>query len=152
MDLVGILLCVLLCVLGTIHLMWGLGLTWPCRDEASLARTVVGRRGVEVMPPKWASWFVALCLFAAAYLAVGLRNLAPIHIPQPIAFLSGFVVAAVFGIRGFAGIMPAFERMAPEQPFLSLNRRFYSPLCLLIGIGFAALSIAVPNWSMRLFG
>ena len=152
MDLVGIILCVVLCIIGLVHLVWSLGLTWPCKDEVTLARTVVGARGIEKMPPKWASFLVALCLFAAAYLAIGLRDLAPIHIPTPLAFVAGLAAAAVFGFRGVAGVMPAFERMAPEQPFLSLNRRFYSPLCVLIGLAFAILSVAVPNWTMRLFG
>ena len=152
MDLVAIILCVVLSILGLIHLMWSLGLTWPCKDEKTLARTVVGARGIEKMPPRWASFVVSLCLFAAAYLALGLRNLGPVHIPQPLAFLGGLGAAAVFGSRGIFGIMPAFEKMAPEQPFLSLNRRIYSPLCFLIGVTFALLSVAVPNWSMRLFG
>ena len=152
MDLVSIILCAVLCLIGVIHLMWGLGFTWPCKDEATLARTVVGARGIEKMPPGWASILVALCLFGAAYLAIGLRNLAPVHIPQPLAFLGGLAAAAVFGFRGVFGIMPAFEKMTPEQPFLSLNRRYYSPLCLMIGLAFGLLSVAVPNWSMRLFG
>jgi hypothetical protein len=46
--------------------------------------------------------------------------------------------------------LPAFERALPEQPFLTLNRRFYSPLIILIGIGFALLTLALPHWSWRL--
>ena len=33
----------------------------------------------------------------------------------------------------FTVIQPAFEQALPEQPFLSLNRRFYSPLIFLLG-------------------
>lgn len=152
MDLVAIILCAVLCVIGFTHLIWAFGLTWPCADEATLAKTVIGRRGIEKMPPRWASLLVAICLFAAAYLAIGLRNLAPVHIPTPLAFIGGLGAAAVFGLRGAAGVMPTFEKLAPEQPFLSLNRRYYSPLCVIIGLAFAVLSVAVPNWTMRLFG
>ena len=47
-------------------------------------------------------------------------------------------------------MLPAFEQALPEQPFLSLNRRFYSPLIFLIGVGFALLTLALPYWSWRL--
>ena len=46
--------------------------------------------------------------------------------------------------------MPTFERALPEQPFLRLNRRFYSPLCVLIGLGFLGLTLAMPNWAWRI--
>ncbi len=152
MDFVAIILFFVLCAIGGVHLIWAIGLTWPCKDERSLARTVVGARDIENMPPKWASLIVALCLFAAAYLAIALRNLAPISFPQPLAFIGGLGATAVFGFRGIFGVMPAFEKLTPEQPFLSLNRRFYSPLCALIGFAFGMLVIAMPHWTMRLFG
>ena len=33
-----------------------------------------------------------------------------------------------------------FPPETPEQPFATLDVRYYSPLCLAIGIGFAALT------------
>ena len=78
-----------------------------------------------------------------------MRGLAPVQLPQVLTFAGGAVLTAVFGLRGLLGVFPAFEKMAPEQPFLSLNRRYYSPLCLAIGIGFALLVVAMPNWGWR---
>jgi hypothetical protein len=67
----------------------------------------------------------------------------------------GLLLTFVFLGRGIVGVLPAFERAAPEQPYLSLNRRIYSPLCAVVGIGFLFLTVALPNWSWRfsqLFG
>ncbi len=49
--------------------------------------------------------------------------------------------ALVFLGRGVAGFTPAWRRHTPEQPFATLDIRYYSPLCLAIGLGFAALAI-----------
>lgn len=150
MDILAYILCGTLIVIGLVHLLWALGSTWPCKDEVTLAKTVVGSRGIEKMPPRWASLFVALCLFAASYWALALRGLAPVKIPQLFTVLGGLVLAGVFGARGVFGVLPAFERLSPEQPFLKLNRRIYSPLCFLIGAGFALLVLSIPNWTWRL--
>jgi len=63
---------------------------------------------------------------------------------------AGLLLAVVFLGRGIAGVLPAVERAAPEQPYLSLNRRIYSPLCALVGASFLFLTLALPNWSTRL--
>lgn len=149
MNLLAMILSVVIFVIGMIHLLWALGSTWPCKDEASLARTVVGSRGIEKMPPRWASAFVSICLFGASLWALALRGLAPVQIPQILNFIGGAGLTAVFGLRGILGVFPAFEKMSPEQPFLSLNRRIYSPLCLMIGIAFALLTLSLPNWGWR---
>jgi len=152
MNTLAFILCGTLFIAAAVHLLWALGSTWPCKDETSLARTVVGSRGITKMPPRWASFLVSVCLFGAGLSALALRGIGPIQIPQMIQLLGGMALMAVFGLRGVLGVFPTFEKMAPEQPFLRLNRRFYSPLCVLIAIGFALLVVAIPNWGWRLSG
>lgn len=146
------ILSVILAAIALLHLAWAAGSTFPCKDELSLARTVVGTRGIEKMPPRWASLVVAICLLGASVWALALRGLGPVQLPQVLAFLGGSALTTIFGLRGIAGVLPAFERMSPEQPFLKLNRRVYSPLCFLIGIGFGLLTVAIPNWGWRIWG
>ena len=68
--------------------------------------------------------------------------LGPLRTPaSPLPALAGLAVAFVFLARGIAGFTPAWRRLTPEQPFASLDVRYYSPLCLAIGSGFAALAI-----------
>jgi hypothetical protein len=45
------------------------------------------------------------------------------------------MAAAVFLLRGAVTYMPFWRRVAPEQPFARLDRQYYAPLCLLIGVG-----------------
>lgn len=149
-DVVSYALVAVLGAIAFLHLLWTFGLKFPCSDEQTLAKTVVGRRGITQMPSKSATLFVVLCLVVAAYWAWRLGThpdsgnakwyLAPI----------GLIIGLVFVARGIIGILPAFERNMSEQPFLRLNRHFYSPMAFLIGVGFLLLTFSLPNWSWRL--
>lgn len=150
MDMIAILLALILAAAGLVHLIWAFGINWPIRDEAALARAVVGTRGVEKMPPRLASAIVSTCLFGAAIWALMMRGFLLAGFSKYIMLLGGLALFAVFIGRGVFGVLPAFERAMPEQPFLRLNRIIYSPLCVFIAIGFALLVLAMPNWSWRL--
>ena len=54
--------------------------------------------------------------------------------------VGGCGCAAVFAARGAVGYITVWARLTPEEPFRSYDRRYYAPLCLLLGAGFAALS------------
>lgn len=152
-SLVGYVLAAILAIVSTFHLMWAARIHFPFANEQALARAVVGLRGITRMPPSGASAFVGILLLAAAVAAVCLGPFSE-RVPESKVFLApiGLLLAGVFLLRGIAGVLPAFERAAPEQPFLTLNRRLYSPLCALIGLGFLFLTIALPNWTTRLSG
>ena len=147
---IALVLAAILAITGLLHALWGFGVTFPADSEEKLARMVVGRRGITRMPSMTACLFVAACLFAAAALALMLGRVVPMIGSKWLVALAGAGAAFVFLGRGILGILPAFERAAPEQPFLMLNRRFYSPLIFLIGVGFALLTLALPYWSWRL--
>jgi hypothetical protein len=148
--LVGYGLAAILALIGALHLLWALRIYFPYPNEQSLARAVVGLRDITRMPPRAASATVGLLLIGAAGAAIAMGAYSE-QVPaiKPLLLPLGLILAAVFLIRGIIGILPAFERATPEQPFLTLNRRFYSPLCGLIGIGFLFLTVALPNWSYR---
>ncbi|MBU1286280.1 MAG: DUF3995 domain-containing protein [Alphaproteobacteria bacterium] len=142
-------LAAVLGLIGLVHFAWAFGATFPYANRQALARAVVGRRGITQMPSMTASLFVAMCILAAAAWAALLGRLVILPISPWLLMAGGLVLAAIFLFRGIIGVMPAFERALPEQPFLTLNRRIYSPLCVLIGLGFLALTFALPNWSWR---
>ena len=150
----SILLSGVMGITGLVHLAWAFGSTFPYANEQALARAVVGRRGITRMPSTAASALVALCLFGASLWALLLGRLVEAPVSDWLIAPGGLVLAAVFLLRGVIGILPTFEQALPEQPFLRLNRLFYSPLCLLIGMAFVGLTLMMPNWSWRfsLFG
>jgi len=150
-ELVGNCLALVLVAAGLLYLLWAAGVTFPFANEQSLARSLIGRRGITRVPSRAAFVYLAVLLFAAALAAFLLGGYSE-AVPQSKPFLApvGLLLAFVFLGRGVVGVLPAFERAAPEEPYLSLNRRIYSPLCVLAGLGFLFLTLALPNWSVRL--
>ena len=134
-------LAVLLVLIAALHAYWGIGGIWPGNDQASCARAVVGFRGVAVMPSPVACFAVTAMILAASLLALALGGFfATPFERRPLAGAALFVGLVFLG-RGIAGFTPAWRRLAPEMPFASLDIRYYSPLCLLIGAGFTVLAV-----------
>jgi hypothetical protein len=151
----ALLLSLITFTIGVLHILWAARLTFPFRDEQALARAVIGRRGIADMPKTETCLLVAAIFLATAALAIALGySYDNAHTKWPLAF-TGLFTGQVFLFRGLIGVLPAFERALPEQPFLRLNRKLYSPLSAAIGIGFITLVLSLPNWSWRfkqLFG
>lgn len=59
MIILALLLSLVLLVITTLHVYWGIGGIWPGRDAKSCAHTVVGFHGVDEMPSSFASFAVA---------------------------------------------------------------------------------------------
>jgi hypothetical protein len=93
------------------------------------------------MPSMAASFAVAAAIIAAALVALALGSLFASPFDQvPLAGAALFI-GLVFVGRGITGFTPAWRRLAPEMPFARLDMRYYSPLCLVIGAGFALLAL-----------
>jgi hypothetical protein len=135
------MLCLVLVALSALHGYWAVGGVWPGSDAASCARTVAGFRNVDRMPSPAGALAVAGLLGVAAVLAAILAG-APVTLPAAwLVPAAGMAVAVVFVARGLAGYTRAWRRLTPELPFVRLDRRYYSPLCLAIGSGFAFLVV-----------
>lgn len=149
--LLGTLLAFILGGLGLLHLVWASGLSFPFPNEQALARSVVGRRGITRLPSRTAVGLFGGLLLVSAAASFMLGNDDWMSTGIKLVMLPvGLFLAAVFLLRGVVGVLPAFERAAPEQPYLTLNRRIYSPLSALIGVGFLALTMSLPNWTWHI--
>lgn len=132
MTFVAIIASATLIVIAAVHLLWALGYWWPIKDEAQLARTVVGTKGIEKMPGAVAcSLVVVALLFAAAW---------PWFPDSPFKGGGLFIIAIVFQIRAVAAFTPLMKRATPEQPFRKMDETYYAPLCILLGIVFMVLA------------
>jgi hypothetical protein len=134
MIVLAMVLTVVLAAIATLHAYWGLGGVWPGRDAADCARRTGGFRGARTMPGPAACFAVAAALAIAALIPILL-----IWQFGMLAMLAGLGVALVFLGRGIAGFTPAWRQLTPEEPFATLDVRYYSPLCLAIGAGFLVL-------------
>ena len=136
--LIASLMFVALLAVSFAHFLWSIGRSWPIRDEKLLAQTVVGFEGIERMPPKLASFAVALATLAAALIAAALAD--PDSGGAGLTLL-GVPFAAVFLARGIVGYTPWFIAKTPHPNFRLNDRRVYSPLCLALGVGFVVLVV-----------
>ena len=92
------------------------------------------------MPPPAGSLAVALATGLLAVLAFILSRLVDVLLPDQLLAAAGFVSATVFILRGMVGFTRRWALLTPEQPFRRLDRTWYSPLCLALGLSFASLA------------
>ncbi len=126
-------LIAVLSVVAAIHTLWGFGFWFPLRDEDRLVRAVVGAKDATRMPGP-----IPCGLVAGALVAVIISLTAPPSMPRDI--LLG-LSALVLIVRGLLAWMPLWRRMAPREPFATLDRYAYGPLCLLLGLGITIVVI-----------
>jgi|tagenome__1003787_1003787.scaffolds.fasta_scaffold20389803_2 hypothetical protein len=120
-----------LAALGALHISWGLGSRWPLRSRAELADSVVGR---DTVPGPGACFVVGSLLGTAAALVAGEPRRWP-----AVSRTGARGVVAVLTVRGVLGLLGRTDLVSPGSSsprFRRLDRRLYSPLCLVI----AALS------------
>lgn len=141
MIVLALALSFVLLLVTTLHVYWGIGGVWPGRDSESCARAVAGFRGMTEMPAPFACFAVAACLGLATLWPLALEGVFATPFSRPGLVATGFLIALIFLARGLAGFTPWWRRLTPEQPFARLDMRYYSPLCLVIGAGFAFLAV-----------
>lgn len=134
-DTAAILAGASLVTIAGLHVYWGLGGHWPGTDEPSLTATVVGPTPDGRMPGLGACSVVAALLLAAAALLALARGWVSVDAGQPpwIATAGTLGAAAVLLARGVGGLFE--RRLRPAivgLPYDRLNRRVYSPLCLVL--------------------
>ena len=117
------------------HFLWAVGSTWPAKNEELLAHTVIGDAGRTRMPPRPVTALIAFAILAAGLVALSLAD------PEPgtAMLILGAIMALVFLGRGAVGYTRFWAKRASAEPFRTLDRKFYSPLCLALGVGFVFL-------------
>lgn len=136
---ISILIFVVLSVAACIHVIWGLGSTWPLHDKQALINTVVGTKGMTRMPGMGLTLFVAVGIAAAGVFALWGGGVVELPLPMWMRTASIGVLAAIFLLRGMASYLPFGPIADTVEPFRSLDMRYYAPLILAIGVGYLAL-------------
>ncbi len=144
MIILGFSLTICLWLLARLHAMWGYGSVWPAKNEADLARMVVGAKGITTMPSRRACFGVAVALAAIGFWPLWRVGMIVSPVSDHLSLLVGGAIAGVFGLRGIAAFVPAFRRLTPEEPFATYDQRYYGPLCLVLALGFTVLLFGGP--------
>ncbi len=137
-TIIAILMCAVLGAIAAAHAWWAMGGIWPATDAATLARGVVGD-GRTRMPPAGLTVVVALALVAVAVWPLLLAGVLASPLPRVLVVGVGAAIGAVFLLRGFAGYSSAWRRRFRVEPFATRDVRYFSPLCLVLAAGYAAL-------------
>ncbi len=135
---IPVLLFATLGALAGLHAHWARGGVWPASDAEQLSWFVIGDPRQPRMPPPRAIGLVAGALAFAAIdaLALGFQLGDPI---DRLTTWTGAGLLAVFAVRGVVGYLPFWRAIHSGEAFTLLDKRFYSPLCILIAEGFFIL-------------
>ncbi len=128
--IIASILSAVLIALAVLHVLWGIGFWFPIEDEAQLVRAVAGFADAEEMPGAVPCALVAVALFMAVTCLW--------WPPGPFRFLALAVIGVMFVARGAVAFTPFWRKLTPVEPFATLDRKYYGPLCLVMGLGFFA--------------
>ncbi len=143
-PLISLFVLVTLLAISALHLVWAFGSAFPCKDRETLVRTVVGRNGEggeSIMPPGISSALVAAATFLAALWPPIMEGKIFTFVSISLQSLGAIVLVLVFLGRGVIGLTPWFRRLLPLEPFATLNRKYYSPLCIALSLCYLILLI-----------
>ena len=135
--LIAALIFVVLLAVAIAHFLWSIGSRWPICDPELLVRTVIGKPGVTRVP-RLAAFVISLLVLAAGVLALSLADDAA---GGWWLTLIGVVLAAAFLGRGAIGYTERWRATFSVEPFATLDRKTYSPICLALGAGYLLLVI-----------
>ncbi len=136
--LVAIPLFLALALIAFAHARWARRQYWPFVDGEHLSKYVIGDPARPGMPPDGLIWLVAGALSFAALDALALGFDLGAFVNKAAAWI-GAGLLAVFGLRGLAGYTPFWRSARSVLEFSLLDKRFYSPLCILLAEGFYVL-------------
>ncbi len=136
---IAIGLFIILTAIAALHVYWGFGGLWPGQTEAELIKTVVGAPNYVRMPPAWMAHSVGGLLVVSGLLGLSASGVLPIGW-EWFARLGTGVVAFVFLARAVSGYVVPQVGIEQTEPFASLDLWLYSPLCLVLGLGFVYLT------------
>lgn len=139
-DLIAYAIFLILTGVALVHLYWAFGGSWPGHDETSLARAVVGTKGLDQMPSRPLTMLVACLIFVAGSTPFLKTGLVATPLPAWLVTVCILGLAAIFTLRGALTYTPIARKMNFEEPFQHLNKIYYSPLCLLLGMGFIGIA------------
>ncbi len=123
----------ILFVISLIHIYWSFGGLWPARDGLSLSRMVIGVE--RATPPHgFVTLVVAGIIFFAGYLPMAWVEVFPLPVSQTVLYIMMVLNGLVFLLRGLVTYTPLMKKYSIVEPFTSLNKKYYSPLCLFVGV------------------
>ncbi len=138
MTLVAPGISIILFSIAVLHAAWAFGALWPAKDEQALVDTVIGSPGLTKMPGRLLTLIAAAGIAAAGICAPWGAGLIELPLPDWMQATSVPILMLIFGLRGVSSYA-AGSIWRRTEPFATLDRRYYAPLCLLLALGFGLI-------------
>ncbi|MEP3245281.1 MAG: DUF3995 domain-containing protein [Sneathiella sp.] len=139
MIYIGIFIFVSLTIASLLHVAWAFGIVWPAKDEQALIRTVIGHPDVKKMPGTILTLAVAAGIAIAGLSGLWGGDILMLPLSEWMEDIVLFCLAGVFGLRGLSSYLMEGPLGKRIEPFATLDRRFFAPLCLVLSAGFVIL-------------
>jgi hypothetical protein len=131
MGYIGIILFAIFLAIALIHVYWGFGGKWKINEAVPVTES-----GKKVLRPGPSACFV-VAIGLAGFAIFALIRADILHISLPVwIYANGlWIIAAVFILRAIGEFKYiGFFKKIKQTPFGKNDTKFYSPLCLVIGI------------------
>lgn len=141
-GIVAVAMSVILLSIAGLHVYWAFGGKWPGSSERDLVNAVAGIG--DKMPPPFACLVVAMVLALMAVIPLIASGILDDR-PLAVVGLEGalpWLLASAAGIFLLRGLVTFAARLFPKiiegrhPKFVTLDRRFYGPLCLILGAAY----------------
>ncbi len=139
MTVIGSLIFLVLLTTAIIHVAWAFGVVWPAKDEQGLIRTVIGHPDVKRMPSRNLTLLVAGGIASAGLCGLWGADMLMLPLPGWVKTVVLFGLMGIFTVRGLLSYISCGPLKNRMEPFATLDRRYFAPLCLLLGAGFLIL-------------
>lgn len=131
MSILSLLLALIFMSLGAVHFYWALGGSWGI--ASTLPTKVNGQRVLN--PKKVDSFIVGAVLMAFALFYIVRSGLVPHQLPSWAGHYIGWIIPAIFILRAIGDFTyVGFFKRIKSTDFARADNRFFSPLCLGIGV------------------
>ena len=128
MDVLAILLSIVLITLALLHFFWAL---FGIKEPEAVVPTQEGSNKVKT-PNKLMAVLVGIILLGFAFVFI---NKVANYVDYPWLKYVSFGIGVVFIVRALGDFKyVGFFKTAKNSKFSALDTRYYSPLCLLMGI------------------
>ena len=137
----GLINGMVLIALSALHFFWATGGTWGF--DNALPTNKAGNRILN--PNRFDCTFVGLGLLAFAFLFFIRIGLMELELPFWLVYHSIWVIAAIFILRSIGDFRyVGFFKKLHDNNFADLDTKYYSPLCLAIGIISILVQLCLP--------
>lgn len=128
MDVLAVFLSIIFIFLAALHFYWSI---FGINDPSAVLPTSVNSNIVK-SPGKFGAVIVGILLLCCAFLFI---NKVVMYVNYPWLRYICLSIGVVFLLRAFGDFKyVGFFKTAKNSKFSALDSRFYSPLCLLLGV------------------